>query len=80
MGLFTGLLTLPLAPVRGVVWLAEQIQEYAEEQYYDPVSIRAQLERVEEARRLGELSEEECVAVENELLRRLMHRPGASTD
>ena len=43
MGLITGLLTLPLAPVRGVVWLAEQIQEHAEAQYYDPVNIRAQL-------------------------------------
>ena len=74
MGLITGLLTLPLAPVRGVVWLAEQIQDYAEEQYYDPVNIRDELERVEEARRSGELSEEECAEWENELLRRLMYR------
>jgi hypothetical protein len=74
MGLITGLLTLPLAPVRGVVWLAEQIQEYAEDQYYDPANIRAELERVDEARQLGEVTEEECVAWEDELLRRLMHR------
>jgi hypothetical protein len=74
MGLLTGLLTLPLAPVRSVVWLAEQIQDYAEEQYYDPVRIRAELERVQEARESGELTEEECVEWENELLRRLMHR------
>jgi hypothetical protein len=74
VGLITGLLTLPLAPVRGVVWLAEQIQDYAEEQYYDPVNIRDELERVEEARRSGELSEEECAEWENELLRRLMYR------
>ena len=76
MGLVTGLLTLPLAPVRGVVWLAEQIQEHAEEQYYDPANIRAQLERVEEARQAGELTEEECSEWENELLRRLMYRQG----
>jgi hypothetical protein len=74
MGIFTGLLTLPLAPVRGVVWLAEQIQDYAEEQYYDPANIRAELERVDEARRSGELTEQECADWENELLRRLMHR------
>jgi hypothetical protein len=74
MGLITGLLTLPLAPVRGVVWLAEQIADYAEDQYYDPVNIRAELERVEEARQSGELSEEECAEWENELLRRLMYR------
>ena len=47
-------------PVSGVLWLAEQILEQAEDQYYDPVRIRAQLERVDEARRTGELSEEEC--------------------
>ena len=74
MGLLTGLLTLPLAPVRGVVWLAEQIQECAEEQYYYPANIRAELERVEEARQFDKLSEEECAAWENELLRRLMYR------
>jgi hypothetical protein len=74
VGLVTGLLGLPLAPLRGVLWMAEQIQEHAEEQYYDPVRIRAQLERVDEARRTGELSEEECAELENDLLQRLMHR------
>ena len=76
MGLVTGLLGLPLAPVRGVMWLAEQVLEQAEEQFYDPARIRAQLEQVDEARRSGDLSEEECVEVENELLQRLMHRRG----
>jgi len=76
MGLITGLLTLPIAPVRGVLWLAEQIRDQAEEQYYDPARIRAQLDRVDEARRSGELSEEECAELENELLQRLMHRSG----
>lgn len=76
MGLVTGLLGLPLAPVRGVIWLAEQVLEQAEEQFYDPVRIRAQLEQVDEARRSGELSEEECVEIENELLQRLMYRRG----
>ena len=76
MGLVTGLLGLPLAPVRGVIWLAEQVFEQAEEQFYDPARIRAQLEQVDEARRSGELSEEECAEIENELLQRLMHRPG----
>jgi hypothetical protein len=74
VGLVTGLLGLPLAPLRGVLWMAEQIQEHAEEQYYDPVRIRAQMERVDEARRTGELSEEECAELENDLLQRLMHR------
>jgi hypothetical protein len=74
VGLLTGLLGLPLAPVRGVVWLAEQIHDHAEEQYYDPVRIRSQLERIDEARRSGELAEAEAAELENELLQRLMVR------
>lgn len=76
MGLLTGLLGLPLAPVYGVLWLAEQILEQAEDQYYDPVRIRAQLEQIDEARLRGELSENECATLENELLQRLMIRRG----
>jgi hypothetical protein len=74
MGLFTGLLTLPLAPVRGVTWLAERILEQAEQQMYDPVAIRRQLAKVEAACAAGQLSEEEATALENELLGRMMSR------
>jgi hypothetical protein len=74
VGLLTGLLGLPLAPVRGVMWLAEQIHDHAEEQYYDPVRVRGHLERVDEARRAGEISEEEAAELENQLLQRLMVR------
>jgi hypothetical protein len=35
VGIFIGLLTLPLAPVRGVTWLAEQVLEEAEQDLYD---------------------------------------------
>ena len=38
MGLITGLLGLPLAPLRGTIAVAEQIQRQAEEEFYDPVS------------------------------------------
>lgn len=69
MGLLTGLLGLPLAPVRGVVWLAEQIQDQAEEANRE--RIHAQLVEIEEARRSGALSPEECAEFEDELLRQL---------
>lgn len=74
MGLLTGLLTLPLAPVRSVAWLAERILEQAEQQMYDPVSIRRQLAEIEAAKQAGDLSEDEAVALENELLGRMMAR------
>ena len=75
MGLVTGLLGLPLMPIRGVVWLGKQILSEAEGQLHDPARIRAQLEQVDEARRRGELSDDECAEIENELLERLLYRP-----
>ncbi len=72
MGLFTGLLTLPLAPVRGTVWVAEQVLEEAERQYYDPAVIRRQLEEVDRMRADGQISEEEAEEMEDELVARLM--------
>jgi gas vesicle protein GvpG len=77
MGLLTGLLTLPLAPVRGVAWLAERILEQAEQQMYDPAAVRRQLSEVDALRAAGRLDEEEAAALENELLSRMMtHRFG----
>ena len=72
MGLLTGLLGLPLAPVRATAALAEQVLKHAEEQYYDPATIRSQLEEVDRQRDLGLLSEEEAVAWEDELVARLI--------
>jgi hypothetical protein len=59
MGLLSGLLTLPLAPVRGVVWLAEQIEEEAERQWSDPAAIRQQLAELDRAHEEGLLSDDE---------------------
>ncbi len=72
MGLITGLLTLPLAPVRGTAWLAERIQEQAENELYDESAIHQALIELEDAREAGELSDEEIDDAENALLERLM--------
>ena len=72
MGLITGILGLPLAPLRGTVAVAEQILRQAEEDFYDPARIRAQLEEVARQRASGALSEEEADAWEDELVERLM--------
>ena len=53
MGLITGILGLPLAPLRGTVWAAEQIRRQAEEEFYDPARIRLQLEEVARRRAAG---------------------------
>ena len=72
MGLITGLLTLPLAPVRGTVWLAERIQEQAEEELYDESAIRAGLLGLEAARQAGDVEEQELAEAEDALIERLM--------
>jgi cytochrome c-type biogenesis protein CcmH/NrfG len=72
MGLISGLLGLPLAPLRGTIAAAEQIRRQAEEQFYDPATIRAQLEEVDRQRAAGMLSDEEATAWEDELVDRLM--------
>jgi hypothetical protein len=59
MGLITGLLTLPLAPVRGVTWVAEQVQEQAELELYDENRIMRELAALEMAHDAGEISEDE---------------------
>ena len=76
MGLITGLLTLPLAPVRGTVWIAEQILAEAERQMDDPAYIEQQLADAEASYERGEISEEEFELLEDELLRRLIGRGG----
>ena len=72
MGLIMGLLTLPLAPVRGTVWLAERIQEQAERELYDESAIRTGLLEIEHARATGELDERELDEAEDALIARLM--------
>lgn len=42
MGLITGLLTLPNAPVRGVIWVAEKLNDAAERELHAPGVHRAQ--------------------------------------
>jgi hypothetical protein len=59
VGLITGLLTLPLAPVRGVTWVAEQVHEQAELELYDENRIMRELAALEMAHDAGEISEDE---------------------
>lgn len=72
MGLVSGVLGLPLAPVRLTLAIAEQVRRQAEEMFYDPASIRAQLQDVARQRSDGTLSDEEATAREDELVDRLM--------
>lgn len=71
MGLLTGILTLPLAPVRGTFWVIDQVMTAAEQEYYDPEPVRRQLAELERALADGRILEEEYERGEDELLDRL---------
>lgn len=71
MGLLTGLLLLPLAPLRGTIWVAERLAEYAEGQLDEEGAIRRLMLDAEAALESGELTEEEFERIEDELLDRL---------
>lgn len=71
MGLFTGLLLLPLAPVRGVIWVAEKVNDAADRELHDPGVIRAQLAELNREFEDGNVSLEEFEREEAELLDRL---------
>ncbi|MEU5364070.1 gas vesicle protein GvpG [Streptomyces sp. NPDC005925] len=71
MGLVSGLLLLPLAPARGVVWVAERLQEAAEREVYDPGVIRAQLAALNRELEEGRIGLEEFEWEEERLLDRL---------
>jgi hypothetical protein len=74
VGLFTELLLLPLAPVRGVVWVAERIEEQVDHRLNDPAVIRAQIDDLDAAHERGEISEAERDAQQDVLLARLTGR------
>jgi hypothetical protein len=76
MGLISGLLLLPLAPVRGTVWIAERVLEEAEREFYDERAIRAQLQEIDAARAAGEIDERASAEAENALIERLIARRG----
>jgi hypothetical protein len=71
MGLVSALLTLPLAPVRGVVLIAGVLAEEAERELAAQQSPERALADLEAARASGEISDEEFQQTEAELLDRL---------
>jgi hypothetical protein len=71
VGLFKELVLLPLAPVRGTTWVAEQIAEEAERRLYDEDNIKRELLQLEIESDEGLLGGKERAAKEDELLDRL---------
>jgi Gas vesicle protein G len=71
MGLFREIALLPLAPVRGTAWVAEQIAEEADRRLYDEDKIKRELVQLEIDAEDGLIGPKERETKEDELLERL---------
>jgi Gas vesicle protein G len=72
MGLITGVLLLPLAPVRGIGWVAEVLRDEAERELAQSESPARALEELAAAVATGEMSPEEAEAREAEIIERIL--------
>jgi hypothetical protein len=76
MGIVSGLLLLPIAPVRGVGWIANVLAEEAERELESRESPARALADLTAARANGEISEEAAEALEAQLIERSLARHG----
>ena len=72
MGLISGVVTLPLAPVRALSWLAEQLIDEARREASDETAVRQALARAQDDLDAGRLTAEEYEQLEDELIDRLL--------
>ena len=72
MGILFDLLSFPVTgPLKGLLWIAEKVKDQAEGEIYNEDNIRGQLMERELHLDLGEITEDEYMAAEEELLARL---------
>jgi hypothetical protein len=71
MGLLKSLVLLPLAPVEGVVWVAQQIQSQVDREMLGPEALLEELSELQAALEAGVINEDQYVETETELLDRL---------
>ncbi len=72
MGLLRTLLTLPVSlPIAGIGWVAHQITEAVEQQWFDPKRVEAALLVLERRLEAGDITETEFEAAEAEQLAEL---------
>ncbi|MFC7645217.1 gas vesicle protein GvpG [Streptosporangium lutulentum] len=66
---------LPFMPIRGLIRLAELIQEQVELETRSPAAVRRHLDAVEEARASGEISDEEAEQQVEQILGQMIDQP-----
>jgi Gas vesicle protein G len=74
MGIFKGLLLLPLAPVSGLRWVTKVLADEAERELAQRESPERRLAELDARRATGEISDEEAAALEAELIEQMVRR------
>lgn len=78
MGLFRALVMLPRAPVSGVRWVADVLNEDAERELADRESPQRARAELDAKRANGEISDEDDEALEAQLIEQLLSGHGPS--
>ena len=72
MGILFSILSFPVTgPLKGLMWIAEKIKDQADGELYNEDNVRGQLMELELHLDLGEITEDEYMAAEDELMARL---------
>jgi len=79
MGLIKEIVLLPVAPVRGTLWVAELIADQVEQERYSGGAAVAQLDEVEQAKQRGDLDEEEAAERQEQILGEQLRRAASPT-
>jgi hypothetical protein len=74
VGLIKELLLLPVAPVRGTLWVAERISDEVEQQEFSGEAAVRKIDRIEGAKERGELDEREAAERQDEILEQQVTR------
>ena len=73
MGLFFNILTLPVTgPLKATTWVAEQVLEVAERDFYDEEAIRRAMQDAQTRYEAGAITEPEYDATVDALVERLI--------
>jgi cytochrome c-type biogenesis protein CcmH/NrfG len=79
VGLVSGLLLLPLAPVRLAGWAAERLADAADKELYDPAPLVARLAALHRDLEEGAIDQDEFEREEEHLLRLIQERQTAAS-
>jgi hypothetical protein len=72
MGILLKIAALPVTgPLKGIMWIAQQVQDRAENELFNPAKIQSELMELELSLDLGEITEETYMEAEEVLLQRL---------